>query len=52
MSLQMSVGGDGVSMPCEGAEPRVEEGGELRESFAPLPGWFSSNPKLLSLSLV
>lgn len=48
----MSVGGDGVSLPCEGAEPRVEEGGELRESFAPLPGWFSSNPKLLPLSLV
>lgn len=52
MSLQRSVGGDGVSMLRQGAEPRVEEGGGLRESFASFPGQFSSKQNLLSPSLV
>lgn len=52
VSLQRSVGGDGVSLLHEGAEPRVEEGGGFRESFGPFPGQFSSRPKLFSPSLV
>lgn len=50
--LQRSVGGDGVPLLREGAEPSVEEGGRLRESFAPLPDQFSFKQKLLSPSLV